>query len=72
MTPLQPLEIYVLDCFRGRGPRLSVWDILGKSTSTRHQALMDALHTLEAEHRMVVKSGHKYELTDLGRKYLSL
>jgi hypothetical protein len=71
VTPLQPIEIYVLDCFRGRGPRLSIWDILGKSTSTRHQALTLALHALETEHHMVIKRGDRYELTDLGRKYLS-
>jgi hypothetical protein len=71
VTPLQPLEIFILECFRERSAdRLSVWDIIGKSTDHRHKALVAALDALESEHGMLAKSGPAYELTERGMQYI--
>ena len=73
MTPLQPLEVYILDCFRDpRSAALTISDIIGESTANRHEALIDALIVLESQHGMLRRCARKdtFELTDRGRQIL--
>lgn len=71
---LEPMEIYILDCFRERRTaRLPLSDIVGNSTANRYTALGDALHELEFQHRMLQRTAQKdvFELTELGKKYIA-
>ncbi len=72
---LEPLEIYILDCFRERRKtELPLSEIVGNSTATRFGALAVALHNLEFEHGMLQRGLRKdiFELTPLGRKYTGM
>ncbi|HMC21522.1 MAG TPA: hypothetical protein VKL19_06725 [Thermoanaerobaculia bacterium] len=72
---LEPLEVYILDCFRERGVmRLSLREILGDCTMNRYTALLDALATLESKHGMVERGTptDTVELTALGKRHLGM
>ena len=72
---LEPLEIYILDCFREHhATQLPISDIVGDSTVNRFDALADALQELESEHGMLQRAEQKnvFELTDLGKKYTGI
>jgi hypothetical protein len=72
---LEPLEVYILDCFRERGvTRLSLREILGDCTMNRYTALLEALTALESEHHMVERRTptDTVELTALGKRYIGI
>ena len=72
---LEPMEIYILDCFRERGAnRLALSEIVGDSTVNRYAALGAALHELEVQHGMLQRGDRKdiFELTPLGMKYVGM
>ena len=72
---LQPMEIYILDCFREQQTtELPLADIVGDSTVNRYPALGIALHDLEVEHGMIRRGERDdiFELTALGKKYLGM
>ena len=75
MTRLEPMEMYILDCFRERqATRLPLAEIVGNSTANRYEALGTALKDLEVQHGMLQRGERKdvYELTPLGRQYVGL
>ena len=72
---LEPLEIYILDCFRERqATRLPLSEIVGNSTANRYDALGSALKVLETEHGILRRGERKdiIELTPFGRQYIGL
>jgi hypothetical protein len=72
---LEPMEIYILDCFRERqSVRLALSEIVGDSTANRYEALGTALRVLEVEHGMLQRGERKdiFELTPFGRKYVGI
>lgn len=72
---LEPMEIYILDCFRERQVvRLPLSEIVGNSTANRYEALGIALRLLEVEHGMLQRGERKdvFELTPFGRKYVGI
>jgi len=72
---LEPMEIYILDCFRERQTtQLPLSEIVGDSTVNRYAALGTALHVLEIQHEMLKRGDRKdiFELTPLGKKYLGM
>lgn len=72
---LEPMEMYILDCFRERRTtRLALAEIVGNSTANRYAALGDALRELEFEHQMVKRGTRQdiFELTPLGKKYIGI
>jgi predicted transcriptional regulator len=72
---LEPLEVYILDCFRERrSVRLAIADIVGNTTAIRYSVLDKALHELEFEHGMLQRGARKdiFELTDLGKKFTGM
>lgn len=72
---LEPMEIYILDCFRERQVvRLPLSEIVGNSTANRYEALGTALRLLEVEHGMLQRGERKdvFELTPFGRKYVGI
>jgi len=72
---LDPLEIYILDCFRERqATRLPLSEIIGNSTANRYSALQTALNELESEHGMLQRGERKdvFELTPFGKRYVGM
>jgi hypothetical protein len=75
LVRLEPLEMYILDCFRERKTtQLALSEIVGNSTVNRYAALGAALHELETEHGMLQRGERQdvVELTTLGKKYLGM
>ena len=74
---LEPMEIYVLDCFRRRGTAvLRLEEIVDGCTVTRRNALKNALALMANDQHLIkhtpVADGDVVELTDEGRQYMLL
>lgn len=69
---LEPLEVYILECFRQRRTtELPLSEIVGDSTVNRYAALGHALRGLEYAHHMLQRGRRRdiFALTELGKRY---
>ncbi|HKB78987.1 MAG TPA: hypothetical protein VKH35_04660 [Thermoanaerobaculia bacterium] len=72
---LDPIEVYILECFRQReATSLTFDEIFAESTSHRRDALRDALVELERAQVLVRRSSHgnRFDLTAEGRRFLDV
>lgn len=74
---LEPMEIYVLECFRQRGTAvLRLEEIVDGCTQTRRDALKHALATMAVEQHLIRRrprdDGDVVELTEDGKQYATL
>ncbi len=74
---LEPMEVYVLDCFRQRGKAsLRLSEIVDGCTMTRRNALKKALALMATDQHLIKRTpladGDLVELTDEGKQYVTL
>lgn len=74
---LEPMEIYVLDCFRQHGTAvLRLAEIVDGCTVTRRNALKETLAFMATDQHLIkrtpVEDGDVVELTESGKQYLAV